>query len=439
MNNIKARFLGILSSLIYILIIYFVYVYQISPRWSYNRYTFENPSILMTIFAISVALFPSFFLPTKFDRGSKVAYSILYFVAVIPIVLIPVLSVAEFKHFLLSCVVAISFALLSMVHNFDLAKIKLTLSPQIFWTSIALFTIFTMILVISTNGLNLQLASILSDEVSERRLGARETITEGSIVGYLISWQLSGVNPFLIAYGLFKRNYLIFFVGLIGQIFGYSVDASKTTLFSPIIIVFFYYLFKIIYENKLKIHYLYVSFILLVISCSILDILFFPDGVLTSLFVRRFIVTPGLLTGFYFDFFSENPLALLGKGILRGVVEYPYDTGISYIIGAAYFSRDTNANANLWADAFANFGVIGITFFTIILGFVFWIYDSITKHMDARFSGLLMIVPGLVLSQTGIFTSLLTHGVLVICFICVVFQDESDVKTFESSKELDYA
>ena len=80
----------------------------------------------------------------------------------------------------------------------------------------------------------------------------------------------------------------------------------------------------------------------------------------TAILLQRLIATPGLLTGMYVEFFSAHPKAMLAHSVLAPFLAYPYDREPSFLIGRAYFGSETvQANANIWADGYANFGWAG--------------------------------------------------------------------------------
>jgi hypothetical protein len=135
---------------------------------------------------------------------------------------------------------------------------------------------------------------------------------------------------------------------------------------------------------------------------------------------------PGLLTGFYFDFFSVNETVKLGHSFLSSFVTYPYTLTPQFLIGEVYFgSAQTAANANIWADAFANFSYAGVIAFTIVLGLVMWAFDNLAKDRDIRIIAMLMGVAGFTWSNAGVFTSLLTHGIGLMFILLYLLPEES--------------
>jgi len=131
----------------------------------------------------------------------------------------------------------------------------------------------------------------------------------------------------------------------------------------------------------------------------------------TALFVVRLIATPGLLTAAYYEFFSENVTYGLSHSILGFLGPMPYDVGPALLIGAVYFGNPaTWANANLWADGFMNFGIIGILASTLILGAYLVVLDAAASRRDLGVTGALAGMMAITLSNAGVLTALMSHG-----------------------------
>ena len=101
------------------------------------------------------------------------------------------------------------------------------------------------------------------------------------------------------------------------------------------------------------------------------------------------------------------------------------------VIGDAYYGHvqgpiDVSANANLWADAYANFGILGILFFTAILGGFLWILDSVAKGASLKISTLLLAYPAYMLVNTKLQTTLLTHGLVLVLVILYILPRQTN-------------
>ena len=75
--------------------------------------------------------------------------------------------------------------------------------------------------------------------------------------------------------------------------------------------------------------------------------------------------------------------------------------------------KSNDANANIWADAYANFGYAGILCFTLLLAILLWLYDSMAVNRDMRLAALAIGLPAFALANGGLLTSLLTNGIVL--------------------------
>jgi len=123
------------------------------------------------------------------------------------------------------------------------------------------------------------------------------------------------------------------------------------------------------------------------------------------------IAVPGQLTAYYYDYFTSHPPYYLSFSVLRSFVPSPYDTEAPYLIGRVYFNTGEDANANLWADAIANFGLIGVIPASLLLGVVLWLFDWVASGRDLRLVAPLAALAGLGLSNGALLTTILTGGI----------------------------
>jgi hypothetical protein len=90
---------------------------------------------------------------------------------------------------------------------------------------------------------------------------------------------------------------------------------------------------------------------------------------------------------------------------------YPYSLNPPQLIGDVYFgSHEMSANANIWADGFANFGFIGILGVSLVLGLVLFLYDSLAARIEFPVACVLLVIPAITLANSALLTCLLTHG-----------------------------
>ena len=159
--------------------------------------------------------------------------------------------------------------------------------------------------------------------------------------------------------GLLARRWIWLAVGLLGQLFIYSFTGYRSAFLSPIALLAVFLLFRRRLPTGRRWWCCSESWVL-TLGMWALDVL---TGTLdfTSLLVRRFLITPGLLTGAYVWVFADIEKAHLAHSFLKPFLQYPYSREPPQLIGELFFGDPaTNANANLLADGFANFGFPGM-------------------------------------------------------------------------------
>jgi hypothetical protein len=206
--------------------------------------------------------------------------------------------------------------------------------------------------------------------------------------------------------------------GLLGQLFAYSSGGNKTALFSPVALAAVYLLFR--FRDRPGGAAVVVAAPVVSVAMVLLDRLS-GSADWVSLIVRRFLVTPGLLTAGYVQVFDDVPKAHLAHSVLSPFADYPYRVEPPELVGAVFFDNpETHANANLLADGFANFGYPGMVGACLVLVLLLWVIDDAARGLPLGFACLIFLMPTLALADSGILTSMLTHGFLAVIVICAV-------------------
>jgi hypothetical protein len=150
---------------------------------------------------------------------------------------------------------------------------------------------------------------------------------------------------------------------------------------------------------------------------------------------RRVFAGPGQGSGEYFDYFSIHSPDRLSHSFLRWFVSSEYSLPPPSLIGSAKFgSASTDANAGLWADAFANFRFAGIAGFTVVAGLVLWVADGLGRGRDARVAAPLLAIGGLTMADSAFFTTMLTNGFAVSCALIALMPPADDHAVPDSAR-----
>ena len=413
-ERIVLRVVTVLATLIYVVLLMTVYAVRVAPNYDYMGYVLEPAGPGFLLLGVLVAFLPSTVLPVHLHRPSGVALWMLYILAFIPSMVIPYLALPRDPTELLplTLTLAVGFCIVLMLTRLPLLAIpRLKLPRWVFWLAFGTLGALLVNSIARTFGLTTSLPSLA--DVYVVRGEYKET--EASLLArYAVTWIGNVIGPFLIGLGLLRRAPLLLTSGLALQLLIYATTGFRSVLFSALLLAALF--IAMAFQRRYFGAILSVGAASLVTLTVVLDALF-DTIVFSSLFVRRLLATPGILTGWYYDFFVDRPKALLGHSVLEPWIDYPYDRLPPLLIGRAYFGNEaTYANANVWADAFANFGLAGILAYSVLLGLLLWAFDYAAGQRDARtttLAGLMLGVPAFTLTNTALNVSLVTHGVLL--------------------------
>ena len=410
--------------ILYLFLMRWSYVTWVVPEFAYLGFVYTPVPLWCEVVSFLIALGPAVFLPIGLKRPSWIVLWLLYVVAFIPAITIPQYSpnLSNWEAIGLSAGLATSFAMICLPTMLPRGRFPVVQVPPA-----VLAVLFGVVaaglygMVIRVFGLHLRPPS-LSEVYNTRAAYSQEAAASGGAVGYAMSWLAKVINPLLISLGLLRRNLLMLLAGMAGQVLLYSTTGLKGSLFGIVLLV----AVLIAMRGKGRNFGVWCVWgvVAVVITALSLDALM-GTRIFTSLFVRRVLITPGRLTGLYFEFFRSHPKTLLANGLFAPLAEYPYPTSPTYLIGSTFIRDETSANANLWATGYAAFGVPGMMVFSLILGLVLWVYDSVARDCDLRLTVLLLAMPSMALANTALPTTLFSHGLLLAIIIIYLMSGTS--------------
>jgi hypothetical protein len=103
----------------------------------------------------------------------------------------------------------------------------------------------------------------------------------------------------------------------------------------------------------------------------------------------------------------------LSHSIGRFWFDFPYNAPVPQLIGGYLRMEDCWANAGFFADAYANFGAAGVIGFSLALGLVLRVLDGLADALPAAVACALVAMPAFSLTNSGLLTTMLTHGLLL--------------------------
>jgi hypothetical protein len=392
----------------YVLSFQWAYANVLVPVYWYVGYRY-NSSFAVRLLGIGLAIFPAVWMPTRLVRPSQLVYWLLYLTVVIPVATVTLHSYPGTFPYALSVVLSVvgAFALLGFVYAVPLRPYRQRrLEQHQFWGVFIVIAAASYTAVLATFGLKIDVPSF--SEVGLLRMEYKEALMYANpLVAYAVDWLGYVLNPLLIVVGFMSQRRFALIAGIAGQFLIYAITGFRTVLLSVVFLAALLILLRV--PGRLGSRMGLSALGMAVVSSALY--IWAGSVFLASLVLQRLTAIPGLLTGYYFAFFTSNPKMLLSHSVLRHFITNPYSQDPPILIGNAFFpGKGMYANANIWADAFANFGYPGVFAFTALLGLLFWIYDSITTEHDVRFSALVLALPAVALANTGLLTCMLSHG-----------------------------
>ena len=261
-------------------------------------------------------------------------------------------------------------------------------------------------------GLNFD-TSVLSLGERTYEIRAEVSSKDTLLTAYLMGPLRMVLLPLLMVYGLMniKRNWWMFLIGVAGMLFLFMLNPQKSIFFSVAVVLAFF-LFKSYHAKAGMFLYLTLAACLVALLLN----LFTGHLMAESIVVRRLFFIPVMVCDGYFSFFDGHSMQL-SHSFLGRWFDYPYALEPSRLIGDMLYNRTTtNCNTGIVGDGFMNFGHLGALLFVSMTALFLRGVES--QLLNARFFGLIALLV-ITFLNSALFTTLLTHGGLLLLFAVV--------------------
>ena len=306
----------VLAVLAYVGVLHFAYVRDIAPIFTYLQYGYRAPDPYYYAAAIAMVIALALLLPRHIERPSHLIVWVLYLIAVLPGVIVPQISPAltQAGAFRLALWVAGCFLPVALFGTRQALRGFIPLAPlpaRRWWLLVGGLWLVLNVFVIAYAGIKLTLPSF--EDVYGVRGDFRVTESSDPALAYVVPLLDKVLNPLLIIRGLWFRRWAWAAAGTLGQIFLYSQQGSKTAILAPVAIV-----------TRLPVAASQASGRPSVLAAALVGAIgvllvdwWNASNTLTSDFVRRVLVTPGIVLSGYVQVFQDIPKAKLGYSVLR--------------------------------------------------------------------------------------------------------------------------
>jgi hypothetical protein len=407
----RLKFFNFLLGFAFYVLLGVLYVRDIAPIWGYEGYVYNEPSLPKEIGGfVLLLLMLGLILFMRLSGFMYAVVSVFVFLCFIPNVVLFV-NMDDSPKVLLSYITFILILIFLGRVNLGLKVKVIDRKWQIGILLGLIGVLFIPFFIVYRFNFNYSVF-LLGEEVYDVRFAARE---KGNILtDYTYSWLTNILLPIVLVLSIHYKKRMIFSLCILGLIYLFLCNAMKSVFLSiPFLILFYNWTYekKILILNSIFVGYCAVSF--------------FAQNLLISVFVNRTFFITGLMNRFYFEFFENKPI-YLSSSIFRKFIDYPYQETPARLIGGIYVGNyEANANNGIPGDGYMNFGYLGVVIFAIVIAGIFAYLNSL--KISNKFFGVIFVTISTLLS-TELFTSLMTHGILVLLFVATFFLKNSSQK-----------
>jgi hypothetical protein len=403
-----------------------VYVTYLAERWGYMGFSLSPISAWEIVLTYIIAVLPVTLLPRRSGRRTILVFFVLYYLVYVPSQFCILYSSLELTRALsMQLVFCAGFGLVAL--SFHLETLSIDVSPMK-WRAFVLG-------IMGLGGLCLALIYRVGVESIDfvsffEASGLRKERDTASLFlpfgsGYLFSWVTYVVAPISIIIGLMRKN--IFLVGF-GFLTELAIFAATTNKFALLAAPFAAASWLLCRRDDGRQSVRYVSWgsvILLVLILAVNAALETPNVIeqVLSFFVMRYFGYQGMSSVLYAKFTENNPYTYWShvSGI-SAIVDYPFDESIPLALGSFWTNKaGVSAPAHPWAqDGLLAAGLSGVLVISIIIAVVFWVTDSMTARVRGHVLVPLLLIQGIMLSESSIFTQILSNGLALLCLVACV-------------------
>ena len=238
------------------------------------------------------------------------------------------------------------------------------------------------------------------------------------LLGYLVPWQGYVLNPALMLIALARRSLVLGAVGLAMQLLLFGMTGFRAFLFLPLLLLAVYLAGR---RRNLMAAALVGLLALIVVALSLYAWL--DEPLIPALLIDRVIVIPAEVHYWYYDYFGihrQAPLQL-SQSLFSFLSTSHYSAPVPEVIGWRYLGSAASANVGLFGDAFANFGFAGCGIFALLFALILKAIDAAADATDMRVAAALVAMPAFELVNSGLLTTLLTHGLALTIIVLWAF------------------
>lgn len=405
----------LLALLAYAAVLHWTFQHEIAPVFAYLGARYAAPDPLNYVLVALALAIVALTLPGRIGTPADWMTWVLFIVVGIPAALIPQYSqiLDRGPALVLGLVVSGVFLALSLLGRAGPGRasgLRLRVPMTLVWVAVAGFSLVTYAWVGATSGL--ALVSFDVTRIADMRAAYRDELAAGPLLGYLIRYQGSVLNPFLMAAGVLRRSWVLALAGTVGQAALFSATGYKLFYFA--IPAALGVAFALRRGRSLTGLAVTAGVTMASLVAILADHIRGGPLLWVEIFIDRMLVVPGMLTAAYVWVYDDRPKHLWTYSIINPIGPETYHGEPPGIVVGILFSgsRNANANANFMADGYANLGWTGLAIESLVVVAILWWLNATGRHLPIALTAPMLLIPALTLANGSAFTALTTGGVV---------------------------
>lgn len=396
--------------LVFILKALFAYAYfYISHYLNIDAlYSFDF-NIIKYLFSLVIAIFIFLILSYKKNLNIYPIFLLLYILYILPVLVYFSLSNQEYSNLFLLLTPYILIVYLTFNIN---KKLDIKYNINLNYILIFSFTITSIVLIHLIKSANGNFVTSLNEIYAYRIL--YEDISMKGIWGYLNSWVFKVFSLLLLLISIYLKNYKYLVVSLLLICLLFLFSGHKSVFLSLFIVLFFFVWYKV----KWNIMFFLVSLIIIFSSIIIFTLVYPSENLVISIFIRRLLFVPSVLSFSYIEFFSANEFVYWSNSFLKSYFIYPYDKNFALLMGNYLGMQNTYANTGFLAMGYMHAGLLGVFIYTCIVILLFNFINNLIVPQSKFIQISLVFVPLYIFFvSSDLLTTLLTHGLFIVLIV----------------------
>ncbi|TKN25129.1 hypothetical protein DVY48_08470 [Enterococcus faecium] len=397
---------------LYKLIIEIVYIFSISPLYSYSGLTY-NPNLYNLIFSNLMLLSILCFINILKKTPTLYLYLFLLTFIYIPFSSYYWMNNMDSVYFIYVSISMLIILFITKIPSIDFKPMQ-SKSEDIIKLLFIFYLLSSFYLIIKRGGIDYRAFNF------DTIYYLREENNISGIMGYLLNWNTKAIAPFLIALYIYEKKYVKVAILLSIQIFYYLSFGNKAYLFSIFALLSIAFLMN--FKNFI------IKFTFLFSLTNLLSMflnMYFSVDFLQRAIPYRMLYIPSQIQYQYFDFFYIHPKLHFSENFIGSIfgISNKYGIEIPILISRIFSGRIDNmaySNTGIFSDAYSNGGFLAMIVISAIFGFLLVIVDSCSKAVPLKITIPAYSYIMFVMNDTSLFTTFLTGGFGLMIFLIYI-------------------